>query len=175
MASADVEGAFDGIGHEDVNTCSLAEGRTSWNGLLISALFLISRAGSAYRVPLVSSEFLNARVTRQGSVEGSDLWNQVLDNSLREPASRWKTDGIGFRLATDYRRALKKRHGPSSDAVDNGGLVLHHLCWANDSYAMSGTMDRLTRKVKDMTSSIEWLGMQWKEGPHCCCGDIRRV
>ena len=66
---------------------------------------LISSTESAYKVPLVSPEFLYARVTRQGSVEGPDLWNQVLDNALREPAALWKTDGIGFRLATDYRRA----------------------------------------------------------------------
>ena len=31
-------------------------------------------------------------------------------------------------------------------------------------------MDRLTRNVKDMTNSIELLGMQWKQGPHYCCG-----
>ena len=136
---------------------------------------LISRTESAYKVPLISPEFQFARVTCQGSAEGPDLWNQVLDNALREPAARWETEGIGFRLATDYRRAHKKRRGPSSDAVDNGGRVLHHLCWCNDSYAMSGTMHRLTRNVKDMTNLIEWLEMQWTEEPHYCCGDILRV
>ena len=99
----------------------------------------------------------------------------MLDNALREPAARWETEGIGFRLATDYRRAQKKRRGPSSDAVDNGGRVLHHLCWTDDLSAMSGTMDRLTRNVKDMTTCVELLGTQWKEGPHYCCGDICRV
>ena len=93
----------------------------------------------------------------------------MLDNALREPDARWETEGIGFRLATDDRRTQKKRRGPSSDAVDNGGRVLHHLCWANDLSAMSGTMDRLTRNVKDMTNCIELLGMQWTEEPHYCC------
>ena len=136
---------------------------------------LISRTDSAYKVLLDSPEFQFARVTRQGSVEGPDLWNQVLDNALREPAARWETEGVGSRLATDYHRAQKKRRGPSSDAVDNGGRVLHHLCWTDDLSAMSGTMHRLTRNVKDVTNSIEWLEMQWTEGPHYCCGDIRRV
>ena len=136
---------------------------------------LISRTDSAYKVLLDSPEFQFARVTRQGSVEGPDLWNQLLHNALREPAARWETEGIGFRLATDDLRAQKKRRGPASDAVDNGGQVLHHVCWANDLSAMSGTMDRLTRNVKDMTTCVELLGIQWKEGPHYCCGDIRRV
>ena len=94
----------------------------------------------------------------------------MLDNALREPAARWEVEGIGFRLATDYRRAQKKRRGPSCDSVVNGGRVLHHLCWADDLYAMAGTKDHLTRILRDMTNSIEQLGMQWKEkSPHCCC------
>ena len=36
----------------------------------------------------MSPAFLYARGARQGSVEGPDMWNQVLDNALREPASR---------------------------------------------------------------------------------------
>ena len=37
----------------------------------------------------VSPEFDYARGTRQGSVDGPDSWNQVLDNALRELAARW--------------------------------------------------------------------------------------
>ena len=44
----------------------------------------------------MSPAFLYARGARQGSVEGPDMWNQVL-----EPASRWESEGIGF--AKDYR------------------------------------------------------------------------
>ena len=33
----------------------------------------------------MSPAFLYARGARQGSVEGPDMWNQVLDNALREP------------------------------------------------------------------------------------------
>ena len=53
----------------------------------------------------MSPTFLYARGARQGSVEGPDMWNQVLDNALREPASRWESEGIGFMLAKDYRKA----------------------------------------------------------------------
>ena len=41
----------------------------------------------------MSLAFLYARGARHGSVEGPDMWNQVLDNALREPAGRW---GIGW-------------------------------------------------------------------------------
>ena len=59
-------------------------------------------------------------------VEGPDMWNQVLDNALREPAGRWESEGIGFMLAKDYRNA-KKRRGPSGDDVKDAGRVLHHF------------------------------------------------
>ena len=49
-------------------------------------------------------------------MEGPDLWNEVLDNALREPAARLEAEGIGIRLATDCRRAHKKRRGPSGDS-----------------------------------------------------------
>ena len=118
-------------------------------------------------------DFLYARGARQESVEGPDMWNQVLDDALREPAARRGTEGIGFRLATDNRKAQKRRHGSSAEAMKNEGRVLHHLCWADDVYAMAGTMEHLTRILGDMTNSMEQLGMQWKEkslsivaGPH---------
>ena len=41
----------------------------------------------------MSPDFLYARGARQGSVEGPDMWNQVLDNALREPACR-DSEGI---------------------------------------------------------------------------------
>ena len=56
-----------------------------------------------------------------------DMWNQVLDNALREPAGRWETEGVGFMLARDYRKAQKRRRGSSGDAVKDEGQVLHHL------------------------------------------------
>ena len=43
------------------------------------------------------------------------------------------------------------------------GQVLHHLCWADDLYAMACTMNHLTRILEDMTNAIERLGMRWKE------------
>ena len=107
----------------------------------------------------MSPAFLYARGARQGSVEGPDMWNQVLDNALREPAGRWEMEGVGFTLARDYRKAQKRRRGPPGDE----GQVLHHSCWADDLYAMAGTMNHLTRILEDMTSAIERLGMRWKE------------
>ena len=66
-------------------------------------------------------------------------------------------------LARDYRKAQKRRRGSSGDAVKDDGRVLHHLCWADDLYAMAGTMNHLTRILEDMTNAIERLGMRWKE------------
>ena len=76
----------------------------------------------------MSPAFLYARGARQGSVEGPDMWNQVLDNALREPAGRWETEGVVFMLARDYRKAQKRRRGSSGDDVKDEGQVLHHLC-----------------------------------------------
>ena len=90
-----------------------------------------------------------ARDTRQGSADGPDSWNQVLDNALREPAGRWEAEDIGFRLATDYCRAQKKRRGSSGSVMDcGGGRLLHHLCWADDLHAIAETMDHLTCILK---------------------------
>ena len=41
----------------------------------------------------MSPAFLYARGARQGSVEGPDMWNQVLDSTLREPAACWEPIG----------------------------------------------------------------------------------
>ena len=57
----------------------------------------------------------------------------------------------------------KRRRGSSGEAVKNEGRVLHHLCWADDLYAMAGTMNHLTLILEDMTHAIERLGMRWKE------------
>ena len=65
-------------------------------------------------------------------------------------------------LSKDYRK-VKRRRGPSGDAVKDEGRVLHHLCWADDLYAMAGTVNHLTRILEDMTNAIERLGMRWKE------------
>ena len=110
-----------------------------------------------------------ARAVWRGLIYGTRCWTMRFGNLLHV--------GKLMESAFDMQRitAERRRKDASSDAVDNGGRVLHHLCWANDLYSMSGKMVRLTRDVEDMTTSIEWFGMQWKEGPHYCCGDIRRV
>ena len=123
---------------------------------------------------LMSHAFLYARGARQESVEGPDMWNQVLDNALREPAACWESGGIGFRLATDYRKAPKRRRGSSGEAVNNEGRVLHHLCWADDLYARAVTLNHLTRILEDKTNAIEGL-VRWKEKPHHCCWPIHRI
>ena len=129
-----------------------------------SVLFLRESSDLKGRINLpgapMSPSFLYARGARQGSVEGPDMWNQVLDNALREPAGRWETEGM---LARDYRKAHQKRRGSSGDAVKEEGQVLHHLCWADDLYAMAGTMNHLTRILEDMTNAIERLGMGGKK------------
>ena len=69
----------------------------------------------------MSPDFLYARGARQVSVEGPDVWNQVLDNALREPAACWESEGIGFRLATDHRKAQKRRRGSSGEGREKRG------------------------------------------------------
>ena len=70
------------------------------------------------------------------------MWNQVLDNALREPAARWESEKIVFTLAADYRKARKRRRRESPSAGEdmnvNEGPVLHHLCRADDLNAMAG-------------------------------------
>ena len=162
LASADVEGAFDGIKHDDVVKALLQKGvhPESVCSLLRESSDLKGRINLP-GAPM-SPAFLCARGTRQGSVEGPDMWNQVLDNALREPASRWESEGIGFMLAKDYRKG-KKRRGSSGEDVKDEGRVHHYLCWADDLYAMAGTMKHLTHILEDKTNAIERLGMRWKE------------
>ena len=56
----------------------------------------------------MSPAFLYARGARQGSVDCPDIWNQVLDTALRELAGCWESEGTGFMLAEDYRKAQKE-------------------------------------------------------------------
>ena len=143
---------FDGIKHDDV------EKAWSQKGVHPESVCSLLRESSDLkgRINLpgapMSPAFLHARGARQGSVEGPDMWNQVLDKALREPAGRWETEV--FMLARDYRKAQKRRRGSSGDAVKDEGQVLHHLCWADDLYAMAGTMNHLTRILEDMTNAI---------------------
>ena len=58
--------------------------------------------------------------------------------------SRWESEGIGFMRAKDNRKPQKRRRGSSGEDVKDEGRVLHHLCWADDLYAMAGTMNHLT-------------------------------
>ena len=94
----------------------------------------------------MSSPFPYARGTRQGSVEGPDMWNQVLDYALREPAARWESEKNGFKLTADYCRLQEKsRHSFSGEDMNGSeGSVLHHLCWADDLYAMAGSIEHLS-------------------------------
>ena len=109
MASADVEGAFACIRHDDVERALLQKGvhPESVCSLLRESSDLKGRINLP-GAPM-SPAFLYARGARQGSVEGPDMWNQVLDNALREPAGRWESEEIGFMLAKDYRKAQKRR------------------------------------------------------------------
>ena len=154
-----MEGAFDGIKHDDVAK-ALLQKRVHPESVC-SLLNESSEPKGRNNFPgaPMSPTFLYARGARQGRVEGPDMWNQALDTALREPAGRWESEGIGFMLAKDYRQAQKRRRGSSGDAVKDEGRVLHHLCWVDDLYAMAGTMNHLTRILEDMTNAVERLGM----------------
>ena len=130
MASADVEGASDCIKHEDVERALLQQGvrPESVSSFLRESCDLKGRI-NLLGAPM-SPVFLYARGARQASVEGPDVWNHVLDTALRELAASWESEGIGFRLAKDYRKVQKRRRGSSVDAVKDEGRVLHHLCCA---------------------------------------------
>ena len=108
VASADVEGAFDCIKHDDVERALLQKGvhPQAVCSLLRESCDLKGRI-NLLGAP-ISPDFLYARGARQGSVEGPDMWKQVLDNALREPAGRWESEGIGFMLAKDYRKSPKE-------------------------------------------------------------------
>ena len=160
VASADVEGAFACIRHMDIERALLQKGvhPSSICALLRESCDLKGRINLP-GAPM-SSPFPYARGARQGSVEGPDMWNQVLDNALREPAARWESEKNGLKLAADYCRLRKKSPHYFSGEDMNGteGSVLHHLCWADDLYAMAG--------------SIEHLPMLWRIW---ICGGRRKV
>ena len=84
MASADVEGACDGNRHEDVTHALLQKGVHPGAVCSFFANPVTFKAELACRGAPASPEFQYARGTRQESVEGPDLWNQVLDNALQE-------------------------------------------------------------------------------------------
>ena len=163
VASADVEGAFDSIRHMDIERALLQKGvrPSSICALLRESCDLKGRINLP-GAPM-SSPFPYDRGARQGSVEGPDMWNQVLDNALREPAARSEAEGIGFKLATEYRRKKNRRTFSGADTKGADGPVLHHLCWADDLYAMAGSIEHLIRILTDMTNAVEKLHMKWKE------------
>ena len=107
VASADVESAFDCIRHMDVERSLLQEGvhLASICALLRESCDLKGRINLP-EAPM-SSPFPYARGARQGSVEGPDMWNQVLDYALREPAARQEYEKIGFKMAVDYCKLRK--------------------------------------------------------------------
>ena len=83
MASADVEGAVDGIRHEDVEKPFLQKGvqPEAVSSLLRESCDLKGRTNLP-GAPICPN-FLYARGARQVSVEGPHMWNQVLDNAFR--------------------------------------------------------------------------------------------
>ena len=87
----------------------------------------------------MSSPFPYARGARQGSVEGLDCGIKFWTTA------RWESEKIGFKLAADYCRLRKRRRCSFPDEDMNGTeeLVLHHLCWADDLYAMAESIEHL--------------------------------
>ena len=158
VASADVEGAFDGIKHDDVekallqkgvhpeSVCSLLRESSDLKGRISFALVLRCRLPFCTLVVLV-------RVARKALICGIRYWTTHSEN----------LQAAGKRREWASCLPEKRRRGSSGDAVKDEGQVLHHSCWADDLYAMAGTMNHLTRILEDMTNAIERLGMRWKE------------
>ena len=108
VASADVEGAFDGPNMMMLRKALLQKGvhPESVCSLLRESSDLKGRI-NLFGAPM-SLAFLYARGARQGSVEGPDMWNQVLDNALREPAGRWETEGCGLHACQKLPQSPKE-------------------------------------------------------------------
>ena len=104
VARADVESVFGCIRHMDVE-CALLQ-----KGVHLASICALLRESCDLKGRIylpgapMSSPFPYARGARQGSVEGLDMWNQVLDYALREPAARWEYEKIGFKMAVGYCR-----------------------------------------------------------------------
>ena len=100
---------FDCIKHDDVERALLQKGvhPESVCSLLRESCDLKGRINLP-GAPM-SPAFLYARGARQGSVEGPDMWNQVLDNALRDPAG---LVGNRRKLASGSpRTAVKPKRG----------------------------------------------------------------
>ena len=69
-----------------------------------------------------------------------------MEPGIGQLAGRWESEGTGFRLAT-YRKAQR---------------VGCCITWADDLFAMAGTMNHLTRILEDITNAIERLAMRGK-------------
>ena len=162
VASSDVESAFDCIKHMDVECALLQKGvhPASFCALLRESCDLKGRI------------YLPGAPMSSPFPYAPDMWNQVLDCVLREPAARWESEKIGFKLAADYCRLRKRRRRsfPDEDMHGTEGSVLHHLCWADDLYAMARSIEYLIRILTDMTNAVEDLDMRWKEKSlkNCC-------
>ena len=162
VASADVEGAIDGIRHHDVTEALLQKGM---HPEAVCALMResIDLDGGAPMAP----EFSHARGTRQESVEGPDMWNQVLDSALRKPAARWEAEGIDF----DLRLTIAEQRRDGRALL---GMIEFFIICAGPMTCVHWLSQ--SRILKDTTDSIEKLGMQWKEkslamvaGPYTSC------
>ena len=107
VARADVESVFGCIRHMDVECVVLQKGvhLASICALLRESCDLKGRIKFTKSPDL--SPFPYARGARQGSVEWLDMWNQVLDYALREPAARWEYEKIGFKMAVENCRLRK--------------------------------------------------------------------
>ena len=90
---------------------------------------------------------------------GIKYWTMHSENRLLDG----EAEGIGFKLATEYRRKKCRRPFSAEDMKGADGPVLHHLCWADDLYAMAGSIGHLIRILTDMTNAVVELHMKWKE------------
>ena len=165
VASADVESAFDCIKHMDVQRALLQKVFILHRYVLCSENLAISRVELTYQEPQCRLPFrmlvVLDKVVLKDQTCGIKFWtshseNLLLDGNLRR---------FGFKLAADYCR-LRKRRRRAHPAEDMNGTeepVLHHLCWADDLYAMAGSIEHLIRNLTDMTNAVEDLDMRWKE------------
>ena len=102
---------------------------------------------------LLSFDMLGSltRAVWRGLMYGTRCWTMRFGNLLHVGKLRVSASDLQWITAETRRK-------------DVAHPVLRHLSWANDLYAMSGTMDRLTRNVKDMTNSSNGLRCNGKKG-----------
>ena len=99
-----MEGAFDCIRHMDVERALPHKGV---HPASICENLVISRVELIYQEPRCRLPFHMLVVLDKAALKDLICGIRVLDDALREPAARWESEKIGFKMTADYCRLRK--------------------------------------------------------------------